>query len=144
MKIESSITINRPAEDVWEYVVDFEKGKMWNPATVDMRLTSEPPLQKGSTYVWVGQWLGRQMESNCEVTEWEPGRRFSYKIVSGPFPGSASTALKPDGGGTRVTISSEGEMGGFFKLAEPVVARMSKRQLEGMLANLKDLMEAQS
>jgi carbon monoxide dehydrogenase subunit G len=143
MRIESSITINRPAEDIWEYLIDFEKNKMWNPATVDMRLTSEGPLRKGSTYVWVGQFLGRHIESNTEVTEFEPGRKFSYKIVSGPFPGTASTTLEPAEGGTRVTIRSEGDMGGFFKLAEPVMARMSKRQIEGMLANLKDLVEAQ-
>jgi carbon monoxide dehydrogenase subunit G len=143
MRIESSITINRPAEDIWEYLIDFEKNKMWNPATVDMRLTSEGPLRKGSTYVWVGQFLGRHIESNTEVTEFEPGRNFSYKIVSGPFPGTASTTLEPAEGGTRVTIRSEGDMGGFFKLAEPVMARMSKRQIEGMLANLKDLVEAQ-
>jgi len=143
MKLESSIVINRPAETVWAYVADFEKNTMWNPATVEMRLTSEGPLRKGSTYVWAGQWLGRRMESNCEVTEFEPGRKFAYKIVSGPFPGTASTTLEPAGGGTRVTISSEGEMGGFFKLAEPVVAAMSRRQIEGMLANLKDLVEAE-
>jgi hypothetical protein len=35
-------------------------------------------------------------------------------------------------------------MSGFFKLAEPVMARMGRRQIEGMLANLKDLLEAES
>jgi len=144
MKIESSIVINRPIEDVWTYVSDFEKASVWNPATLEMRLTSEGPLQQGSSYVWVGQWLGRRIESNCEVTAFEPGREFAYKIVSGPFPGAASTILEPAADGTRVTMRSEGEIGGFFKLAEPVVAAMSKRQIESMLGNLKDILEAQS
>ena len=143
MKAESSIIINRPAEAVWPYLVDYDKGPLWNPATVEIRPTSEGPLQKGSTYVWVGQWLGRHIESNCEVAEFEPGRKFGYRIVSGPFPGTALTTLTPIESGTQVTISSEGEMNGFFKLAEPVMARMSKRQIEGMLANLKDLLEAE-
>ncbi len=144
MKIESSIVINRPVEDVWAYMTDLEKTSLWNPATLEMRLTSEGPLQKGSNYVWVGQWLGRRIESSCKVTEFEPGREFAYKIVSGPFPGAASTVLEPAAGGARVTIRSEGEMGGFFKLAEPVVAAMSRRQMESMLGNLKDILEAQS
>jgi uncharacterized protein YndB with AHSA1/START domain len=142
MKLESSIVINRPVEAVWAYVTDFEKMSLWNPATVETRLTSEGPVRKGSTYVWVGQWLGRHIESNCEVTEFDPNRKWSYRIVSGPLPGTASTMLESVDGGTKVTLSSEGEMGGFFKLAEPVVARMSKRQIEGMLANLKDMLEA--
>jgi hypothetical protein len=38
----------------------------------------------------------------------------------------------------------EAEAGGFFKLAEPVVNRMMQRQLEGNIANLKDILEAQA
>lgn len=143
MKLETSIVINRPAEQVWAYVTNFEKSSEWNPATLEMRLTSDPPVRKGSAYVWVGQFLGRRIETNAEVTAFEPNREFAYKIVSGPFPGTASTTLEAANGGTRVTLTSEADMGGFFKLAEPVMAAMSKRQLEGMLANLKDILEAQ-
>jgi uncharacterized protein YndB with AHSA1/START domain len=143
MKSESSIVINRPVEAVWAYVIDFEKGPLWNPAAIEMRLISEGPLRKGTTYVWVGQWLGRRMESTAEVTEFEPNRKWGYKVISGSFPGTALTTLEPVAGGTRMTIRSEAEMGGFFKLAEPVMARMSRRQLEGMLANLKDLLEVE-
>jgi uncharacterized protein YndB with AHSA1/START domain len=143
VKSESSIVINRPVADVWAYVIDFEKGPLWNPATIETRLISEGPLRKGTTYVWVGQWLGRRMESTAEVTEFEPNRKWGYKVISGSFPGTALTTLEPVAGGTRMTIRSEAEMGGFFKLAEPVMARMSRRQLEGMLANLKDLLEVE-
>lgn len=143
MKIEASVVISRPAEAVWPYIVEPDKGPLWNPATVEIRPISEPPLRQGSTYVWVGQWLGRRIESTSEVTEFESGRKFGYRIVSGPFPGTALTTLTPIESGTQVIISSEGEMNGFFKLAEPVMARMSRRQIEGMLANLKDLLEAE-
>ncbi len=45
-------------------------------------------------------------------------------------------------GGTRVTLTLVGEPGGFFKLAEPLLVSMLKRQYQADLANLKDLMEA--
>lgn len=38
--------------------------------------------------------------------------------------------------------SLEADPGGFFKLAEPILVRIGKRQFESDLANLKDLMEA--
>ena len=44
--------------------------------------------------------------------------------------------------GTKVTVITQGEPGGFFKLAEPIVVRMAKRQIETDFANLKDLLEA--
>jgi len=41
-----------------------------------------------------------------------------------------------------VTFVLKAEPGGFFKLAEPLVASMGKRRLETDVANLKDLIEA--
>ena len=41
-----------------------------------------------------------------------------------------------------MTVVGRAEPGGFFKLAEPIVIRMAKRQLETDFANLKDLLEA--
>jgi len=38
----------------------------------------------------------------------------------------------------------EMETGGFFRLAEPLVARMIRRQSETDFAALKDLLEAQA
>jgi len=38
-------------------------------------------------------------------------------------------------------VHAEGEPGGFFKLAEPIVARASERQLKGDFETLKDLLE---
>ena len=43
--------------------------------------------------------------------------------------------------GTKVTFTLQGEAGGFFKLAEPIVTRSTQRQWETNLANLKDLLE---
>jgi hypothetical protein len=45
-------------------------------------------------------------------------------------------------GGTQVTGTLVGEPGGFFKLAEPLLVSMIKRQFEADLANLKDLLES--
>jgi hypothetical protein len=36
----------------------------------------------------------------------------------------------------------EGEPGGFFKLAEPLVQRAIKREMEANFATLKDILEA--
>jgi hypothetical protein len=43
-----------------------------------------------------------------------------------------------------MTIALDAEPGGFFKLAEPLVARITQRQWETNLENLKDLLESQN
>lgn len=143
MKLESSIVINRPVETVWDYISNFDNMPIWSTGTVEMRLLSEPPVRKGTTYVWVGQALGQRMEVTSEVTEFEPNRAWAYKSISGPFASAARYSVEPADGGTRVTASAGGEMSGLFKLAEPVMAAMMKRQFEGAMANLKDILEAQ-
>ncbi len=45
-------------------------------------------------------------------------------------------------GGTKVTIAGDLEASGFFKLAVPVLNRITKRQVESDIATLKDLLEA--
>ena len=144
MKFESSIVINRPVEAVWAYVSDYANASVINPGTIEQRLTSEGPLQKGSTHLWVGQFLGRRIEANAVVTEFEPNRKWAYKTTSGPFASAGSYSVEPVEGGTKLTLSGEAEVGGFFKLAEPVMAGMMKRTFETGLANVKDVLEAQS
>ena len=98
----------------------------------------------GTTYTSVSRLLGRRLESDIEYTAYEPNKRVAGKVTSGPIPFQFETTFEPAAeGGTKVTTGGEGDVGGFFKLAEPIVARMLKRQFETDIANLKDLLEAQ-
>jgi hypothetical protein len=49
--------------------------------------------------------------------------------------------VEPAGAGTKLTIHCRGESRGFFKLAEPLVIRLTKRQVETAGDNLKALLE---
>ena len=104
----------------------------------------EDALQVGTTYVEVLRFLGRRMEATIKVTEFEPGRRFSIESLGGPIPFRVRHALEAASGGdsTRIHVELEGEPGGLFKLAEPVVMRQARRQLEGDFAALKEILEA--
>jgi len=141
-RADVSTTIKRPVEDVWAVISNVENNPKWSSFALDAKQTSPGPLGVGTTARFVGKFLGRRMESESVITEFEPNRKYSWENKSGPFPLKGSTALEQIDGGTRVTGTIEGEPGGFFKLAEPLVITMAKRSLKGDLDNLKDLMEA--
>jgi uncharacterized membrane protein len=144
IKIESSVVINRPVDEVFEFLANSENDPQWQSGVLEVRKTSEGPLGVGTTYTSVSRLLGRQLESVVEYTAYEQNKRLAGKATSGPIPFQFETSFEPAAeGGTTVTTAGEGEVGGFFKLAEPVVARMLKRQFETDSANLKDLLEAQ-
>jgi len=52
--------------------------------------------------------------------------------------------LEPAGAGTKLTMHCRGESRGFFKVAEPLVVRLTKRQVEAAGENLKALLEEQA
>ncbi len=144
IKIENSIVINKPVEEVFEFLANAENNPQWQSGTLDVRKTSEGPLGVGTTYTSVSRLLGKQLESTVEYTAYEPNTRVAIKAVSGPIPFQAETTFEATAeGGTMVTTAGGGEVGGFFKLAEPLVSRMLQRQFNTDNANLKDYLEAQ-
>jgi len=140
-KIESSIVIKRPTEEVFAVLSNSENNPKWQSGSLENMKTSDGPIGVGTTWHSVSQFLGRRIEGESEVTEYEPNRKYTLKSKL-PFPVEARTTFERVEGGTRINLKSEAEIGGFFKLAESLVVSMGKRQFEGDLANLKDLMEA--
>ena len=141
-EIEHTIVINRPVDEVFSFISRVENCPLWQSWAVEARVTSEGPMTVGTRYVYVAQFLGRRIESAGEVTAFEPNRRYAWKVTSGPIPMEADTTFDGSNGATKVTTTARGEPGGFFKLAEPVLVRVVRRQTETDCNNLKDLMEA--
>ncbi len=141
-RAEVSTTIKRPIEDVWAVISDVENNPKWSSVALEAKRTSPGPIGVGTTARFVGRFLGRRIESESVVTEFEANKKYSFESKSGPFPIRATTTLEQVEGGTRVKSIIDAEPGGFFKLAEPLVISIGKRQFQGDLDNLKDLMEA--
>jgi uncharacterized membrane protein len=140
-KLEISTVINRPVEEVFAFVSNYENLSKWNSLSSEVKKTSEGPIGVGTTYRTVVKFLGQRIEGETEVTEYETNRSIAHK-AKWPFPVENRLIFERVAGGTRVSLMTEGEPGGFFKLAEPLLVSMLKRQFEADLANLKDLMEA--
>ncbi len=135
-----STVINRPVEEVFAVLSNPENSPKWISGIIEVKKTSEGPIGVGTTWRTVRTFLGQRMEEESEFTEYEPNWRFATKSKAGPIPAKSQATFESVEGGTRVDV--EGELGGFFKLAEPLLMKMLKRQVEADLANLKNLMEA--
>ena len=143
-KLEAGITINRPVEEVFAFTSNPENEPLWRSELLEMEQTSEGPIGVGTTYREVMQFLGRRIESTAEITKYEPNNMIAMKSTSGPLAFELTGTYQPVEDGTELTFEVEAEVGGFFRVAEPLVARMGKRQMETQLANIKDLLEAQA
>lgn len=140
--VEHSIWISRAVEEVFAYVVDPNKIAEWAGPVVRAKKISAGPVGLGTTSTRVTQFLGRTMEATYEITEYEPNRLYGDKTTSGPVAINTRILFSAGDGGAKVTVHGEIEANGFFKLAEPILSRMSSWQLETDLQTLKDLLEA--
>ena len=141
IKIEHSIVINRPVEDVFAVVTNLENNPKWGSGLLEAVKTSDGPIGVGTTWRLVRKVLGQRLEAESEVTEYELNRNYVQRSKS-PFPVEVRQTYEAVEGGTRISITLEAEPGGFFKLAEPLLKSTAKRDIDAEFANLKDLMEA--
>lgn len=143
-QVDVTVTINRPIEEVFTALADTDHQNQWQPIILETRKLSDGPVGVGTTYRYVSQFLGQRFETTGELTDYEPPRRYGWRVTTGPFPMRAQYTLVPSGSSTQVTGTFIGDPGSFFKLAKPVVVRMGKRQIEADLNNLKELLEARA
>jgi len=143
-RIEINLVINRPVEEVFVFVSNSENLPRWRATALKVKKVSAGPLMVGSIFRGRFTFLGRQFDGNLEVTAHEPNHVYAAKMTAGPFPLETRYTFESIEGGTRIHFVMEGEPGGFFKLAEPVVVSVAKRSYETDLHNLKEMLEAQA
>ena len=141
---EINLVIHRPIEEVFAFISNAENLPRWRAATLEVTPVSSGDPNVGSVFKGRFTFLGRPFEGNLEVMAREPHQRYATKMVGGPFPLEAHYTLEQAAEGTRLTLIIQGETGGFFKLAEPLVVSMARRAYESDLHNLKEMLEAQA
>lgn len=141
-KIQLSVVINRPIEEVFAFHNDPNNDVQWQTGVLESKQTSEGPFGVGTTVNTVIQFLGKRIDTTAEITEYESNEKVRAKATSGPIPFDSTVTFESVEGGTKLTTEAEIDFGGFYKLAEPIVTRSAKRQFEGSFANLKDILEA--
>ncbi len=141
LKWENSIIINRPQQEVWDFISNPANLSLWSSTAVSAEWTSEGPPGVGSTALEVGKFMGRKIESLSEITGWDPPNEYSRKMVGGPVPGEVTMKLELKENGTQLTISGSAELGGFLKLAEGLFRKQTEKQGQIDFNNLKRLLE---
>jgi uncharacterized protein YndB with AHSA1/START domain len=129
---------------VFAYLTDPDTLPEWQATALAVRLETDGPMRPGSRVRETRTFLGRQMDATMEVLEHDPPRRFAIRSSSGPVPLEVTNALREEGEATRIDTVIEAEPGGFFRLAEPLVARAVERELRNNLETLKDVLESRA
>ena len=123
VKIEHSLVIARPIDQVFVFLVNPSNNSLWQEGVVESRQISEGPVGVGSRGRDIRRFFGRQIEYDYEIVEYEPNEKIRFKSISGPIQFDGSYTLQSIQEGTRFTFTIEGSAGLWFSLAGPLAAR---------------------
>jgi carbon monoxide dehydrogenase subunit G len=140
--ITQRVMVDRPADEVWAFIGDFENTTRWSRGVLEAKQTSDGPIGPGATLQTVVKAFGRRRTADYLVTEYEPGHAFAFEVTSGPMTSRARYSVEPAGAGTRLTASGEADVTGLFRLLAPILVRTVERHSRDDLANLKRILEA--
>ena len=106
IRIEHSLLINRPVEEVFAYSSDPLKQTEWQDGLV--RVKADSPMAIGSVTTEVRKVMGRELETQMECVEFDPPKKFSSKSLSGPVEMTFTQSLQSLDEGTQIDILVEG------------------------------------
>jgi carbon monoxide dehydrogenase subunit G len=141
-QISSSITINRPIEDVFAVLTNVENTGKWFPGDVKEWWTSPPPHGVGSTRRARVKMGLMTTENDAVTTVYEPPHRAGLKGTSRNASFEAMLTFEPVDGGTRVESNIDLFMRGPAKLFGGMFTRWYGKSWDQGLVNLKAMMEA--
>ena len=143
MRVEESVEINVPLQEVFDYVSDVGNYPKWMAHALEVRKETTVQPQQNERFVVAIKSVGRRFETPYERVSYEVNRRYTDRAVGGPIPNQQwHCTFHQAPRGTRLTRAVDAEPGGLLKLLEPLQKRAAGRQLKKDLETLKDVLES--
>ena len=137
IEFENTIVVNRPVEDVFAFVSDFENVPKWNYYVQNVTKTSGGPPGVGTTYYQTR----KTDEQDFRVIAYEPGQTVAVQTLPGSQPAfEMRFTFEPVQGGTRIVDEWKLETG-KPGLLERLGAGQAKGAVKENLTKLKELLE---
>ena len=138
---QNTVTIARPADEVFAFLADLRNIPKWNYAIERTAKTSPGLARVGATYRQT-RTIPRRSEENLQITAFEPPSRLTIDGQLGPFQAITSYQLQPVASGTQLTNHVELEpISALLRPVGPLVVPRIEKAVAGNLSTLKQLLE---
>jgi uncharacterized membrane protein len=145
VRIERSIVIERPGDEVFEFIADPRNDPRWCPKVDSVEQVDGEGPGLGSRYVTIHRPVplrpARVLDHRC--VGWAPPRRIEWVEDDGVDRFEVTYELEPHADGTKLTQRSDARLGAP-KLLHPIWRRGIGRDIAGQLRSLKNLLESSS
>jgi uncharacterized protein YndB with AHSA1/START domain len=136
--IENVVEIDRPPEDVFDYLSDPRGELEWNPQVEVMEKLTDGPVGVGT--VFRAKWSkSKLLTMTCTAYE----RPVSWTYVNdGPVTVTLTIVLSRLSEGTKLTSRFDAHPHGMFRLVFPIFIAMMRREEAANMRLIKQAVEA--
>ncbi len=138
---ENTVTIDRPAKQVFDFLLDGTNGPKWRPDVTDVKLEPGKPLGVGAVFKQGMKGPGGRIDADYQIVESKPDEWIKFQVVAGPARPVGTYKLVPGGRSTTVTFVLDFQPKGLARLMDGMINKSMKAEV-GNLANLKSYLES--
>jgi hypothetical protein len=142
VRVDGDITIDRPLEEVFDFVADERNEPSYNPRMIRADKMTEGPVGVGTRFHSVMTGAGGVAEMTIEFTEFDRPRRITEQVHLSRMDISGQLLFEPEATGTRMRWVWDLAPHGFLRLLAPLVRRLGDRQEREIWSGLKRAMES--
>jgi len=136
-----SVTINRPAADVFAFLADGENERRWRSRVLDLQRLSGQGV--GTVYrQGIRGPGGRRIAADYRITAYEPNSLLAFETIAGPVRPTGEFRLQEASGATTLTMSLQAELAGIKRLLLSNLVHKTMDAEVAAIDNLKRLLEA--
>ena len=137
----AEIGIARPADEVAAYMFDPANDPSWIGGISEAEPLDGTPVSVGSRVRRRASFLGRRIDYTMEVMALDPGRRLAMHAIEAPMPMDVTYEVDPAPDGAVARVRVQGDAGGLYRLAGPLVSVQVSRSIDGDVRRLKRILE---
>lgn len=140
MRVISSISIERPVDEVFAFIADPANDLRWRAELMSSQVEGDVRHGLGVHVRQTIAYQGRTACVNLEMTEFELSRRICF-CARGGVRAHGCCDLSPDGSGTSLSVSITVELKGDEAMLERYVRQAIAHAAETDLARLRQVLE---
>lgn len=144
VRVEGSIVIEKPLDDVFDFVADESNEPRYNPRMIRAEKVTPGPIGASTRFNSVMMGAGPAAAMEIEFTEFERPRHIAENVRLSNMDIHGELEFAPVPEGTRMSWTWDLQPHGLLVLLGPLVRHLGDRQEREVWAGLKQHLERQT
>ncbi len=141
--VQKSILINRPREEVFDFVSNFDNDAKWRTDEIEIKEKKKKTTLKGIRNYSV-RFINRTVSVPTKITEYNRNKRVAFQSTDNQLLLSGYRHLVSLKNNTKLTYSISTDFKGLFKFLSAFIKRIYAGRIDRDLEKLKNVLEKES